>query len=357
MSSSGGQGAGLLAGAAVAVLAMLASQMRRGQTPNGEPPSIPEELPPAPVHSEEQEQVSELEQVQVWPESLTAALLNVFSQNNGFGFVFKTLDSAALVLRLARALDSKLQTSVLDPFYAKLALIERAGMKGWQDFNGTKVLVIEGLAGSGKSTLIQGLLGKRGGSPNQAPVATFTEEPEVLQAKHAFSRMPEPVVKAFEYASNYFTAFSIRQCEHKVAIVERFYHAICAHTLCDEALGDLDSMPSSAFAWPIDLPVPDLVVYLAVSTEQRMRRRKIGGGTSATDRSIQRSLARDRKVERAYGLIRGPVCVCVDAEGSAADTLVAATEACGEYEVAVPAASNSAHSPQRVSLGVYGAWS
>jgi len=302
----------------------------------------------------------------VWPESLTAALLNAYSQNNGIGLVFKTLDSAALVMRLARALDSQLQSPALDAFYAKLAVVERSGMKGWQDF-GTKVLVIEGLAGSGKTTLIQSLLSSSSTSASAAnsssaaaAAATFTEEPEVLAAKRAFchSGLPEPVVKAFEFASNYFTAYSIRHSQHKVAIVERFYHAISAHTLCDHDLDSAD-VPQSAFDWPVDLPLPDLVVYLAVSTEQRMRRRKIGGGTSATDRSIERQLKSDRKMEHAYSLITGPVCVRVDAEGSPAETLAATVEACAEYDVPVPAAMEAAAkvSPQRISLGVYGAFS
>ena len=370
MSSSSNQAGLLAAGAAVAL--WLASSRLRAPQPEkkgeerGELEDQGGAVVLAPAAASSATVAATAAASSSWPESLTVALHDVFRQNSGIGLVYRTLDSAALVLRLARSLEPQLQTPALDAFYAKLALVERAGMKGWQDFNGTKVLVIEGLAGSGKTTLIQGLLNSNTTTAD-ADAATFAEEPEVLQAKHAFGRMPEPVVKAFEYASNYFTALAIRQSGHEVAVVERFYHAICAHTLCDESPDGLDAMPTSAFDWPVDLPLPDLVVFLSVSTDQRMRRRKIGGGTSATDRSTQRSLVRDRKIERAYGLITGPVCVCVDAEGGPADTLAAAVEACAEYEVPVPAvvaaaaaaaaAAGGKLSPPRVSLGVYGAFS
>ena len=39
--------------------------------------------------------------------------------------------------------------------------------------------------------------------------------------------------------------------------------------LTEESLANI---PSSAFEWPLDLPSPSLVVYLAVSTDVRLQR-------------------------------------------------------------------------------------
>ena len=290
-----------------------------------------------------------------WPQALTTGLSDALSQQ----LTFKTLDSAALILRLARSIEPRLQDSSLDDFYNKLTEVERAGMTRWKDFNGTQVVVIEGLAGSGKTVLIKGLLQTAlpSSSSSKVDAVPFSEDQAVLNAKNIFSSMPEPVLKAFEYASNYSTALAIQRCGHKVAVVERFHHAVSAHSVCDQAAvgEDLTSLPSSVFDWPVDLPVPDLVIYLAVTSEQRLRRRKLGGGTSATDRSADRLLARDRRIELAYSLITGPHTVAIDASGSVEDTLAAALEACAEYSVALAPPSDL--SPKRISLGVYGAWS
>lgn len=359
--SSSSQSLGLLAGAAFATFAVAYSSKFGGKQI--------ERVLDIEEHDEEPIQAVPSIPSPEWPQSLNAALYDALSQNNG---VFRTLDSAALVLKLARSLEPKLQIPSLDPFFAKLVIIEQAGMMRWNDFSGTKVVVVEGLAGSGKSTLIQGLLSccapssssksarissSSSSTPSSFDAAIFSEDPEVLNAKNAFSSMPDTILKAFEFASNYFTAYSIQQCDHKVAIIERFYHAICAHTICGTGIASATDLPllhASSFDWPTDLPIPDLVMFLSVSTEQRMRRRKICGGTSSTDRSAERAVLRDRRLEAAYSLVTGPHTIAIDASGNAAETLTSAIEACAEYNVPIAVEKNS---PKRISMGVYGAWS
>jgi hypothetical protein len=73
-----------------------------------------------------------------------------------------SLDSALLILRLARTVDLRLSTSEINDFYEYLKEVEMNGTLIRQGFGGLKVLSIEGLEGSGKATLIEGLVAKTG---------------------------------------------------------------------------------------------------------------------------------------------------------------------------------------------------
>lgn len=260
-SSAAGSSFGLLALGGIASLALLSQRFRSNDSNQTGRSSSTVSTEAESSSSAEASPLVLTQEVSIWPQ-LTAALSEATSPG-----VFRTLDAAALVLRIARQFDPRLQAPGLDAYYAQLGVIERARMK---DFAGTKMVVVEGLSGSGKSTLIHGLTSLS----STYPVGSVEHSPLLLSVQGIFASMPEPVLKAFEFSTNYFTAYAIASSEHKVALVERFYHAICAHTVCDvmSTGEDLTQFHPSVFDWPADLPVPDLVIYLHISTDVRLKR-------------------------------------------------------------------------------------
>ena len=148
------------------------------------------------------------------------------------------------------------------------------------------------------------------------------------------------MLAALEHVFNYFTAhqiiknaqnqssFGSKDQEHLV-IVEQSYHASCARTICANVTNDVDltTLPRSTFEWPIDLPIPHLVMFLTLSTATRMQRSKhVGRGSSLTERSSERNVARDARAQTAYSLIRGPSTIALDASVGPDDVLDAALE-------------------------------
>jgi hypothetical protein len=117
----------------------------------------------------------------------------------------KSLDSALLILRLARAVDPKLNTPEINDFYEYLKEVERNGSLIRQGFGGLKVLSIEGLEGSGKTTLIEGLVAKTGAVTMDSWKYTSAE----VQQQFFNAEVPEVVATALAFVLNYCTAYQI----------------------------------------------------------------------------------------------------------------------------------------------------
>ena len=206
--------------------------------------------------SDERKQLKDEKYGKRLPDELVESLAT--SLPSGVRSAYKTLESAAMVLRIARAGDSRLSNPNLDLFFDKLLSLQRLN---WATvtFRNKIVIVLEGLAGSGKTTL-GNALGDR--IPNSAIMLTLPEP--ILQARNMFLEMPEPIIRAFDYVTCYFIANEISESTASVIIVESYYHAVCANITCEDTvtLTDLQSLPPSAFYWPIDLPQPSLVYFL-----------------------------------------------------------------------------------------------
>jgi hypothetical protein len=201
------------------------------------------------------------------------AALSSAGSAHGVPSMIKSMDSAMLILRIARSADQRLANPKIDEFFEFLAEVESNSSRiTKQGFGMLKVLSVEGLSGSGKSTLIQGLVTKIG-----ARVLGSSIRSDLLEIRHLFKETPEQVKTALEFAMNYCIAYEIIKEAgassssstgtgtgtgmEQLVVVEQFYHSVCAHTICANVkLGvDLNSLPASAFEWPIDLPVPTLV--------------------------------------------------------------------------------------------------
>ena len=140
------------------------------------------------------------------------------------------------------------------------------------------------------------------------------------QVRYLFTsaEVPEAVLAALEHAFHYIVVHDIiraapLQPPGHLVVVEQLYHAACARTVCANTTNDVNlavGVPRSAFEWPTDLPIPHLVMFLTLSTATRMQRQKcVVRGSSLTERSSERNVARDARAQEAYSLVRraGPI--------------------------------------------------
>lgn len=181
--------------------------------------------------------------------------------NMKYMYGFRVLETALLVLKVARSQDNRLQNGSCEKFFQLLDEISLSGMSS-QSFAGKTVITVEGLEGSGKSSLIADIV--RGCSG----VLWITDASNgvVNDVREIFNSMPDPVLKAFEFTVNYVLAYEIVKSEYTVFIIESFHHAVCARNICEKILTEagIDELPNTVFDWPFDLPVPELVSLYAV---------------------------------------------------------------------------------------------
>lgn len=290
---------------------------------------------------------------------------------------FKSLDTAALTLRMCRSLrvDERMDENVkIDLFFQELKALQQ-NLSSLTISPDTKVLVIEGLSGCGKTTICNELIKIPG-------VSAFGALPPFIHDVYdIFYSMPEPIARAFEYTINYFTVREISSKKPKIAVVDSFYHTTCSYPIISQfcTLEEIDNLPVSAFDWPLDLPKPNLVVYLLTSTDIRLgRRRKVDHAVNTSERYSERIVAKDARVQRAFELVVGPTTVAVDACGSVEEVLALCVEACDVYNLPLypPSAidedipvtivqkenvypSNNIKNKhnRRVSMGIYGSLS
>lgn len=173
-----------------------------------------------------------------------------------YTYGFRVLETAVLVMRMARSMDSRLKNKACDAFFQLLDEIMASDMSS-QGFTGKTVVTVEGLEGSGKSSVIADIVR---GCYN---VQWITDNCNgvVNDVREIFNAMPEPVLKAFEFSVNYVIAYEIVKSENTVFIIESFHHAVCARNICEKVLSEsgIDELSTSVFDWPFDLPVPELV--------------------------------------------------------------------------------------------------
>lgn len=274
---------------------------------------------------------------------------------HGVKILMKTLDSAILLLKVALSVDKRLQKNPkIDNFFEYLCKIEqncvRVARQGFLNF---KVLIVEGLQSSGKSTLINGLKSiTRGTAITSIPA-------HLLAVRYIFDsyNIPQEVMRALDYVINYCIAHeviadSISQPPGHVIIIEQYYHAVCAQTVCANVTEDkdLNTLPCRAFEWPIDLPVPHLVMFLTLSTPARLQRQH------SNESSTEKHIARDMRAQTAYSLVTGPPTIALDASVGPDDVLDSALQACEEFGIYTPPPVTKGQN-KRMSIGMYGAFS
>ena len=189
---------------------------------------------------------------------------------HGVPSLIRSIDCAILILQMARLENAQLVGSLeMDEFFELLNEVAiNSGRISRQGFGSLKVLCIEGLSGSGKSTVVDGLV-KRAGAILVGPMPSA----RLKKVTDLFIGSPEPVLTALRFALNYCTAYRImtdvvaieptagHASGNRLVVVNKFYHSVCARTVCTNVKNDVDlkSLPASAFEWPLDLPTPSLV--------------------------------------------------------------------------------------------------
>jgi hypothetical protein len=170
---------------------------------------------------------------------------------------FRSLDSACLVLRIARQRDSRLQNNErVEDFFKQLEELEQYDF-ATKSFAGKTVVAVEGLKGSGKSTVMRNI-GRHCPGLQSVSVATI---PHLSAVRDILHSLPEPISQAFDYVVRYIVANEIIKSEATTFFVEDYYHSLCANIVCDKVKTDAQfaALPSSVFEWPLDLPLPELV--------------------------------------------------------------------------------------------------
>ena len=126
---------------------------------------------------------------------------------HGVPSLLKTLDAAVLFLKIARSIDTRLQNiSEIDDFFDYLMQVEQDMVRiAKQGFGTLKVLIIEGLLSSGKSTLINGLKSITRASTIEGVPANL------LEVKYLFNsaEVPEAVTTALDCVINYCIAHKV----------------------------------------------------------------------------------------------------------------------------------------------------
>jgi len=258
-------------------------------------------------------------------------VVDCINTSYGIKYMYKSFESAALVLRLYRKLNSNKFDEVNDKisrFYDLIDTIERKP-KYTIDLS-NRLISIEGLQGCGKTTLINKLLSR------SSQYRTIYQPQEVFDVEELFNDACDSVVHAFAVMKNYILIDAIKQevsdnpSDSYYYLLDTFYHHTCISTIMSQVSNSQDPIIApAAFDWPTDIPIPKLVIYLSCKTELRLKR--IINNKFLTDRSSERTKAKDEKLQTAYSLVRGPATIAIEVNGSALEASNIALEVLTEY--------------------------
>lgn len=177
----------------------------------------------------------------------------------GKEYSYTSLESAALVLKIAQSLDFRLQNDIhIDDFFTKLEVLERKKLK-CVSFGSKCVVSVEGLPKSGKSKLIKSF----GRSFERVQIIAQDDFEFINSVRSSFESMPAPVLKAFNFVVNYFIASEIIDRHDDppdtLYFIESYHLNFLVHNMV-ETITDEDVMSAMSnshyFDWILDLPVP-----------------------------------------------------------------------------------------------------
>ena len=251
------------------------------------------------------------------------------------------------------------ETIVAD-FYSLLSRVEEfindqnAGThtkKNTRDANSKFLIEIEGLDGSGKTTLVQSLtsalsnlnlnLNTNTDNPNENENNKFSTKVKALAvATKTPSKILAPIrplwdhrggilARAFYMISNYVLEYEIyneMSDDVNIVIVDRWFASTIAYSVAyndndnddesdndnaNDANVDLEALPAKTFAWPTDLiSRPDLLLILNIDHATRQNRVKLrketGGGASKFnpwDDRLEKDIHLGQRILKALGLV------------------------------------------------------
>ncbi|KDR18976.1 UMP-CMP kinase 2, mitochondrial-like [Zootermopsis nevadensis] len=173
-------------------------------------------------------------------------------------------------------------------------------------------IVLEGLDGSGKTTMARKLTNKLSGQ-------TMLTPPTCLHLLRSyFDDQPVGLRRAYYGLGNYIAAREVERLVQSCPVVmDRFWHSTAAWAIADEVRDKSLWLPPASdpiYNWPEDLTKPNIVLFLGLDETVRTARHK---GRNTTDTDEEQQLAKDglfrETIIEAYKRIAGVHLVEIDA--------------------------------------------
>jgi len=138
-------------------------------------------------------------------------------------------------------------------------------------------IVLEGLDGTGKSTVLKFLVEKlssRFGKENVAQIRTPPAEFSPLR-KHFDQIEDRKVGKAFYHLGNYLAGYYLRRNSTKYIIMDRFWPSTFAYQEATDSTMKDHSLIISQYKWPNDLYKPFNTFIVQLSLTESLRRKRV----------------------------------------------------------------------------------
>ncbi len=195
----------------------------------------------------------------------------------------------------------KRKTKALRLFFERMDCMERDISAYPPPLTKSIIVVVEGLDGSGKSSLVEQLtqqLREKYSSKGAKVVAWATPTASLAAIRPVFDKRGGPVARAFYMVSNYMLQYELLQMERQlhseggidldssasstrqsyrlIVIVDRWYTSTVAYSVSWKnthgGIESIDALESSIFRWPGDLRPPDILFLLQVDDGVRRYR-------------------------------------------------------------------------------------
>ncbi|XP_028393221.1 UMP-CMP kinase 2, mitochondrial-like [Dendronephthya gigantea] len=177
-------------------------------------------------------------------------------------------------------------------------------------------IVVEGLDGVGKSTLVQNLA-------KRISAEIFHTPPEIIgNYREAMVKQCQPVCRAFYSLGNYLIAEDIKDLlTTKPVVLDRYWHSSASYAIALEGkCGSEENIPAKGhtiYQWPRDLLKPSAVIFLDLNESERAQRMN-KRGEEETKEELQLRFCQflRKRLVQAYKNMENPNCIIIDASKS-----------------------------------------